>query len=73
MNQEDRKEYNKLYYELNRERILNNMCEKTCCTLCGKKVIKANLNRHMDTAICVRTQERNIKLQERLNKFTQTN
>lgn len=69
MDKDSRKEYNKVYYELNRERILNLMCEKTTCQLCKKMVIKANLNRHQDTAICVRTQERNIKLEQRLNKY----
>lgn len=73
MDPEARREYNKVYYELNKERILNNMCEKTVCQLCGRKVIKSNLIRHRDSTICSRTQERNVKLQERLNKFTQTN
>ena len=67
MDTESRREYNKLYYEINRQRILNNLCEKTTCILCKKMVIKANLNRHQDTAICSRTQERNAKIQQRLN------
>lgn len=70
MDTEARREYNKVYYELNKERILNNMCEKTICQLCGKKIIKANLNRHQDTQICMRTQERNAKLEQRLNMFS---
>ena len=73
MDPEARREYNKVYYELNKERILNNMCEKTICQLCGRKVIRSNMIRHQDSTICSRTQERNVKLQERLNKFTQTN
>jgi hypothetical protein len=73
MDPEARREYNKVYYELNKERILNNMCEKTICQLCNRKVIRSNMIRHQDSTICSRTQERNAKLQERLNKFTQTN
>ena len=73
MDPEARREYNKVYYELNKERILNNMCEKTLCQLCNRKVIRSNMIRHQDSNICSRTQERNAKLQERLNKFTQTN
>ena len=67
MDTESRREYNKAYYEVNRQRILNNLCEKTTCILCKKMVIKANLNSHQDTNICVRTQERNAKIQQRLN------
>ncbi len=69
MDTESRKEYNRIYYELNKDRILNNMCEKTTCQLCGKRLIKANLYRHQETAICLKTQERNSKIEQRLKMF----
>ena len=44
--------YMKLYYQKNREKMLNNMLEKIECRNCKEKVIKGNYNRHMNSKIC---------------------
>ena len=44
--------YMKLYYQKNREKMLNNMLEKIECQNCREKVIKGNYNRHMNSKIC---------------------
>jgi hypothetical protein len=61
---EERKQYNKQYYAENKERILCDLCTKVQCELCGRTVIKNNINKHYTTQLCMKTQERNeiIKL-----------
>jgi hypothetical protein len=57
MDKETRKEYNKKYYEKNREDILSKACTQVICTLCGRHVSKYNLEKHKKKDICARFQE----------------
>ena len=55
--------YMKLYYQKNREKLLNNMLEKIECPNCKEKVIKGNYNRHMNSKISeLKTEIYNLKL-----------
>ena len=45
--------YMKLYYQKNREKMLNNMLEKIECQSCGKIMMRGNISAHMKTKICV--------------------
>jgi hypothetical protein len=58
MDKDERKEYNKVYYSLHRERILSYLCEKVNCDYCGRSVIRNNLAKHEKSDICKRTRER---------------
>ena len=52
MNFEDRKNYNKTYYQSNRDKILKKACEKITCEFCQRKVISNNLLKHQKTDLC---------------------
>lgn len=54
MNAEDRKEYNKKYYQAHKEKILKSACEKVFCDKCGRSVIKNNIKTHQKSKICAR-------------------
>ena len=62
MDKEERKQYNKVYYSLHRERILSYLCEKVSCEYCGRCVIRNNLAKHEKSDICKRHRERIIEL-----------
>jgi hypothetical protein len=62
MDKEERKQYNKVYYSLHRERILSYLCEKVSCDYCGRCVIKNNLVKHQKSDICKRHRERLLEL-----------
>ena len=62
MDKEERKQYNKVYYSLHRERILSYLCEKVNCDYCGRCVIRNNLAKHEKSEICKRTREKIIEL-----------
>jgi hypothetical protein len=49
MNQDQRRLYNKSYYATNKDKILNDLCSKVECELCGRTVIKNNIKKHYDT------------------------
>jgi formate dehydrogenase assembly factor FdhD len=68
-----RKEYNKLYYENNKDKILKKACAKCKCELCGREVIKNNLNTHYQLNICKTTQERNDLIKKRLKPIDNEN
>ena len=50
--QEKRKDYNKKYYEKNRQKVIDYMCEKIECTFCKRKVCRNFYDQHKQTAIC---------------------
>ena len=62
MDKEERKQYNKVYYSLHRERILSYLCEKVSCEYCGRCVIRNNLAKHEKSNMCKKTRERNLEL-----------
>jgi len=45
-------EYNKAYYEKNKDKIKNTLKEKCWCPLCGRMVSYQRLNNHKLTSIC---------------------
>ena len=45
--------YMKLYYQKNREKMLNNMLEKIECQSCGNIMMRGNISAHMKTKICM--------------------
>ena len=47
-------EYFKRYYESNKEKVMEQHCEKIPCNLCQSMVCRSNLNRHQLTDICKR-------------------
>ena len=68
MDKEERKQYNKIYYSLHRERILSYLCEKVSCEYCGRCVIKNNLVKHQKSEICKRHRERVLELNDFLTR-----
>ena len=54
MTPEERKEYNKRYYETNKKKILDKACEKVTCEFCGRNVIRNNILSHYNLSICHR-------------------
>ena len=59
------KQYNKEYYQKNKNKLLADQKIKVSCPKCFREVIKSNLNKHFKTKLCVNTQE--------LNKYIQDN
>jgi hypothetical protein len=52
MNSEERKNYNKTYYQTKRDQILKKACEKVECEFCHRIVIKNNILKHQKTKLC---------------------
>jgi Na+/phosphate symporter len=46
------KEYGKIYYANNKERILQSITSKVVCSTCNKSVSKQHLKRHRQTSQC---------------------
>jgi len=67
MDSEKRKQYNKNYYENNKNAILEKLTTKVNCQFCNRKVSSCNLNNHYKLSICQRTQSKNKYLTERNN------
>ena len=53
------KEYNKEYYQKNKNKLLADQKIKVQCPKCFREVIKSNLNKHFKTKLCVNTQDLN--------------
>jgi hypothetical protein len=49
---EQRKEYNKIYYEKNKDKIISKILTKVTCPHCNRKVNHQNLYKHSLTSIC---------------------
>ena len=63
MTAEERKAYNKKYYNDNKENLLKKMATKETCDVCGKKVSHQNmLIKHKKSKRCVRATEEKNKL-----------
>lgn len=54
MNKDQRKTYNKTYYEKNKETILSKACAKVECEFCKRTIINNNLLKHQTLPICQR-------------------
>ncbi|MEY3751756.1 MAG: hypothetical protein RLZZ354_297 [Pseudomonadota bacterium] len=67
MDQENRKLYNKQYYENNKNKILTKLTSKVNCEFCNRKISACNLNKHYTLPICERTQQKNKYISTRQN------
>ena len=65
MDQENRKTYNKNYYETNKDKILEKLTSKVNCEFCSRKVSFCNLNKHYTLKICEQTQQKKIYIAQR--------
>jgi hypothetical protein len=72
MDKDQRKEYNKIYYANNKERIISDLCTKVECSFCGRSIIKNNLLKHEKSAICQRHRIRIIEINN-FKKLKNTN
>ena len=66
------KEYNKLYYLKNRDKICEMINSKVVCTVCGREMAKSNLYNHMKTTKCMKKRKLQInedKVQELENRI----
>jgi len=52
MTSEQRKEYNKKYYEVNKETIKAKLFTKVQCKLCDKKINHQNIKKHTESNYC---------------------
>jgi hypothetical protein len=66
MTPEERKSYNKEYYSKNKQRILEKSSQKIKCEFCNREIISGNYRRHINTPICERVFNENIKKREKL-------
>jgi hypothetical protein len=67
MDSEQRKEYNKNYYQNKKNVILEKLKTKVECQFCARKVSACNLNKHYTLPICISTQAKNKFLSDRQN------
>ncbi len=67
MDKESRQNYNKNYYENNKDKILEKLKSKVNCEFCNRQVSFCNLNKHYTLPICERTQEKNKYISTRQN------
>ena len=67
MNSENRKNYNKHYYQQNRVNKLQKACEPVNCPCCGRVVTKNRLNVHLKTKLCKKTQSEKKYITDRIN------
>ena len=65
MDNETRKEYNKNYYQNNKDKILTKLNSKVNCEFCNRQVSFCNLNKHFNLPICKTTQDKNRYISER--------
>jgi hypothetical protein len=52
MNSEQRKEYNKKYYETNKDQIKKKLFTKVECDKCNRKVNHQNIKNHQKSSYC---------------------
>jgi hypothetical protein len=69
MTNEERKEYNKIYYNKYKDVILEKALRKVKCEFCERNVIYNNYNKHIKTSICKRKQNELVCKNERLSLF----
>ena len=48
------KQYNKKYYEDNKEKICDLVNQKVICEVCGKTMAKSNIYNHMKRNVCIK-------------------
>ena len=65
MDTEQRKLYNKEYYQNNKTKILEKLKSKVNCEFCNRQVSFCNLQKHYVLPICKTTQDKNKYISER--------
>ena len=68
---EQRKDYNKTYYAMNREKALKKACEQVICPCCDRRVTKNRLTEHLKTNLCLRTQQRENDINNRIHNINE--
>ena len=66
MNNEERKIYNKTYYEKNKVKIIEKATSKVKCEFCQRSVIHNNILKHYKSEICKRKSK---ELQEHYSRL----
>ena len=67
LTQEERQEYNKNYYQTNKQKALQKASIRVMCVCCDRIVSKNRLLAHMKTDLCLRTQQTENYINGRLN------
>ena len=70
MNSDDRKNYNKNYYQTNRINALNKACTPVTCPCCLRVVTRNRLTVHLKTKLCQKTQKNTDFINNRLGNGT---
>jgi len=70
MTPEERQEYNKQYYQTNKQKALQKASIRVRCVCCDRIVSKNRLLAHMKTNLCLRTQNNENYINDRLNGVT---
>ncbi len=65
MDTEQRKLYNKEYYQNNKDKILTKLNSKVNCEFCNRTLSFCNLKKHYLLPICKTTQDKNKYISER--------
>lgn len=71
MNSEERKNYNKTYYQSKRDQILKKACTKIECEHCHRCVIKNNILKHQRSELCKNKQKLYLDNLNRKNNIEQ--
>lgn len=64
------KEYQKQYYEKNKEKLLNEMKTKVACEYCFRNVNKYNLPSHQKSQLCKKKRYKVFELMTNLKRLT---
>jgi hypothetical protein len=70
LTQEERKNYNKTYYQTNKQKALEKASIRVTCVCCDRIVSKNRLLAHMKTDLCKRTQLTENYINDRLHNRT---
>ena len=66
---EKNKKYQKEYYAKNKTKMLENLCEKTTCELCGRSVCKYYMTKHLTSKVCKNTVNRKKLIEEKKKEY----
>ena len=67
---EQRQDYNKAYYQANKQKALEKASIRVTCVCCDRIVSKNRLLAHMKTDLCKRTQQTENYINDRLHGIT---
>ena len=67
---EQRQDYNKNYYQANKQKALQKASIRVTCVCCDRIVSKNRLLSHMKTDLCLRTQQTENYINDRLHNIS---